>query len=440
VLAAYLAVLLLLGARVRCGRAVLAAAAAAGALLLGVCVLLLAARWPRSAVAVQRGGRGPSLVLIVLDGVRRDHVGLHGYQRATTPRLDALAHASRVYERAYSGSSWTAPSVDRLLNPVPGGPSLAARLSAAGYATACFTDNPHLGPGAELVRDFDLVRRSVGGWRRLLRGTLAGSVIERLLPGDDARLASVVQDFLASAPRPTFLYVHLMDAHAPFDAPPIDRKARPGRRILHPSASLHMDAEEAESVIARYDGGIREADRAAGRILSAVLRPQADVVVVVTADHGVRLGENGNWGHGGAPVPQVIGVPLLVAGQGVVTGRVQRAVGADSIPRTLLSAAGVPCVECSGTDLRWSEGDGVVAGAAPPNYRFVIADGYKLIADRRGPRRLYDLHADPLERSDLAAARPEVLDRLAAMLPPDRGVPDPSPDDLERLRALGYVR
>ena len=52
----------------------------------------------------------PNVVLITLDTTRPDHLGLYGYEGATSPHLDALAEASHVFERAYSTSSWTLPA------------------------------------------------------------------------------------------------------------------------------------------------------------------------------------------------------------------------------------------------------------------------------------------------------------------------------------------
>ena len=55
------------------------------------------------------------VVLVVLDAARRDHFGAYGYERDTTPRFDALAKESVIFERAYAESSYTVPSISSLL-------------------------------------------------------------------------------------------------------------------------------------------------------------------------------------------------------------------------------------------------------------------------------------------------------------------------------------
>jgi hypothetical protein len=113
---------------------------------------------------------GGPVVLVVIDTLRADHLGLYGHERDTSPELDAWAVQGRVYERVWSTSSWTLPSVASLLTgrlpsshgavalvPLPndnplfgklpsGIPTLAQRFGSAGYATAAFVTNPYLKP------------------------------------------------------------------------------------------------------------------------------------------------------------------------------------------------------------------------------------------------------------------------------------------------------
>ena len=52
----------------------------------------------------------PFVVVVVLDTVRASYLDLYGYSRKTAPFLTELAKTSAVFERAFSTSSWTAPS------------------------------------------------------------------------------------------------------------------------------------------------------------------------------------------------------------------------------------------------------------------------------------------------------------------------------------------
>ncbi len=103
----------------------------------------------------------PDLVLVVLDAVRADHLGSYGYERPTSPNLDALAEEGLRFARAESVATHAGPSLASLFTGVPpsghgvigplaglpaGRETLAVRLGAAGYRRA------------GLVADFSLRR------------------------------------------------------------------------------------------------------------------------------------------------------------------------------------------------------------------------------------------------------------------------------------------
>ena len=203
---------------------------------------------------------------------------------------------------------------------------------------------------------------------------------------------------------------------------------------------MTISPEEAEDIVARYEGGIRSTDREVGRLLAAAAEWGRPFVAIITADHGESLGESGRWFHGQTLAPELLAVPLLVLGQGVKPGRVATPVGHTAIPRTLLAAAGITCPECSGPDLRLEEGNGVVEGGLPPDLSYRVAGRFKLIVNHHsGARSLFNLMKDPAERRDVSAAHPSLVEALAAGLG-SVGFPGPPPaEQLERLRSLGYA-
>lgn len=100
----------------------------------------------------------PNIVFLLLDTARADHFGCYGYDRNTTPNIDALAKRSLVYERAYSSSIWSLPAYASIFNgelpsehgavdwnaTVPEN-RLVENLSENGYQTAAVS--PHLVSG-----------------------------------------------------------------------------------------------------------------------------------------------------------------------------------------------------------------------------------------------------------------------------------------------------
>jgi hypothetical protein len=113
---------------------------------------------------------GPNVVLVLIDTLRADHLGLYGYDKPTSPNLDRLAAHSVVFERAIAQASWTKPSVASLLTGLYvhnhgvirsrdalGGdlPYMAEELRRHGYRTAGFSGNPWITPEFRFDRGFD---------------------------------------------------------------------------------------------------------------------------------------------------------------------------------------------------------------------------------------------------------------------------------------------
>src|SRR5207237_2632297 len=62
----------------------------------------------------QPGGRPPHVVLVVVDTLRADRLGVYGNERGLTPFLDGLARRSIVFANAYAATTWTNPSIASL--------------------------------------------------------------------------------------------------------------------------------------------------------------------------------------------------------------------------------------------------------------------------------------------------------------------------------------
>lgn len=416
--------------------------AGVGGALAVTAMAVLAWRWPDPAKLPDRTGDGPDLLIVVLDSVRWDHLGIGGYSRPTSPSLDALAATARVFENAYAASTWTVPSVAVILGASPA-ERLPENLATSGYVTACFTDNPHLAPGSSLVTGFDLVQRGSPAWRWVFRRTVVGEALERVMPSSDRRLVDRAVEWIRTVRGPLFGYVHLMDSHTPYRHPGIDGKRRPERRIQFPYAGMNITALEAEDIVSRYDGGVRSADSQAARLIRAIRERRRPFLAVITADHGESLGESGRWFHGGSLAPELLAVPLLAVGEGVKPGRVEDPVGHAAIPGTLLAAAGVLRGASGGDDLRAGQPRGFAEGGLPPDHSFRVAGRYKLTLNAAdGTRRLFDRLTDPHELNDIAGEKRLLSERLAAVLNARHTHHSPNyvAAQVEALRALGYVR
>ena len=220
--------------------------------------------------------------------------------------------------------------------------------------------------------------------------------------------------------QPWFLWVNFPGPHDPFD-PPADRQARyadvdfPGP-VNAPASTPPQDHLALRRNYAAACEGI---DAWIGRLLAAVdARGETDrTLILFASDHGELLGDHGYWAKN-RPEEGSVHVPLILAGPGVPAGAVRHdPVEVIDLSATLLSAAGLPVPDHM--DARPLLGADVprrdVQVSALGEWRMICDGRHKLVLENAGAtRRLYDLHDDPGEAHDLAPARPDLADRLAA--------------------------
>jgi choline-sulfatase len=410
------------------------AAALAAAVVTALAGVALVVSRHRAAPPTRDDAPRPSLLLVTIDTLRADRVGV-----GLTPNLDALAARGTSFVEALSSVPLTLPSHSTILSglePTHHGvhdngtyvfpadrDTLATLLQRQGYATGAFV-------GAYVLdRRFGLARGFLTYDDAIDRRDSGTSVLESERRGD--AVAAVAEQWIARQTGPFFAWVHLYDPHAPYAAPQPQRDRHPGKP---------------------YDAEVEFADLCLGRVLDAARRQAGDrLVVAVLADHGESLGEHGEETHGFFLYQSTLRVPLVMAGPGVPSGERRRgpARTADVMPTLLkLASVDVPA-GLDGTD--------ALAGGAsresyaetqyPQTLGWAPLHAYRVGALKLidAPRpELYDLGTDPAEAHDLAASSPADVTRLrgtlAAFRQGERTTASASePEVAERLRALGYV-
>jgi len=413
-------------------------------------------------------GRAKGVILVSIDTLRRDHVGVHGYPKPTTPRLDALAHAGILCEDAVSTSSWTLPAHLSMLTSVdPGGhggtdmghgynrrvPTLASLLRKAGFATQAVTSHLYVSGVYGLDDGFDNL-----DFRQDRR---AAEVADRAI-----EILDRVGD------RPFFLFLHLYDPHWHYDPPEAQRKLfeRPYAGTLTGTWQdfskrdrSNTSAADLEHLLALYDGEIRYADDEVGRVLDHLKARGLDrgTLVVVTSDHGEEFLEHGSWEHQKTLYEEVIRIPLVVAGPGIAARKEKWETSLLDVAPTVLAWAGLPAspshqgrslLSTPGTREAYGETDHTVDHT---HKLFLRAGAGKwkgiLSLDTDGKPRgeeWYDLAADPgetksktLHNNVAEEIRARAIQRWRDAR--GRGGPAPAvqltPEQRDRLRALGYV-
>jgi arylsulfatase A-like enzyme len=437
-----------------------------------------------------RSGNSLNVLLITIDTLRADHLGIYAYMRNTSPRIDALARQGIVFDRAYTYWPKTRGSMAIMLTgrrPSQNGyskahpllldfnPTLAAVLKEAGYVTAAAVDNPNVAAVNGYAKGFDTYRET---WE------------EKALATEMDRARAITETavaFLAKArrDRPFFLWLHYVNPHAPYAPPPpydtafLDASARTGPR-LRTVPGLHGGIPKQWAVpgqdrlgyyVSQYDGEIAAADEQVGRVMDALRDSGAGgrTVVVLTSDHGESLGEHDYYfDHGEDLFEPSLAVPLIVVAPGLKPGsRVDAFASTLDIVPTLLDAVKVSYPpELAGQSLlAVARGEG-----SGPSRLFAQNDRnlsatwdrrYKLVATPEGNGRrlaLYDRAQDPAETRDRSRALPDELrvqtreleqhleraDREWAatrrLTEGAAGEPPMSDDACEKLKALGYVQ
>ena len=413
---------------------------------IALCLALAGATWLSCAGRFDPARQ--DVVLVVVDTLRADHLGVYGYERATSPRLDAFARRAAVFDAAWSAAPWTLPSVMsimtsrypsshrvendglRLADDVP---TLAETLRRAGYATGGFVSHVYVsslygfGRGFEVFDDFGL---SQPGYR-----LEAG-----MEPGADRVTDAALAWLRGQGRRPVFLLVHYFDPHWPYAPPetyralfpdpyhgPLDASYDAISKFLDPLTPIPEDYRQ--FLIDRYDGEVRFVDDQFSRLLDGLAAtgraPRS--WVVVTGDHGEEFKDHGSMGHGRRLYEETIHVPLIIgraagqAGAGATGRRVAAPVsGIDLFPTIAALAGAAAPAGLQGTSLAPLLGPG--GSGSPVADRPLVCETIRLNAHlkalRRGPLKLiqsmdenrtelYDLAADPRERTDLSDKRPD---------------------------------
>ena len=416
--------------------------------------------------------RRPNVVLYVVDTVRADRLGVYGYEKPTSPRLDAFAAGAVVFENAYAQSSWTRPAMASLFTGLlppahrtvgrrsvlpEDATTLAEILAANGYEGMGLVRNPNVGRAFGFAQGFTRFRSEDRDRDE--------TMLERVRLWLDER-----QD----AGAPFFLYLHAIDPHGPYDpAPEFEQMFDAGDAPAHyrtvryllelNGGEVEPDEGTAEALSRLYDAEVAQNDRAFGELLDELeARGLAeDTAVIHVSDHGEEFEEHGRWEHGVSLYEEVLRIPLVMRLPGVPAQRVEPPAQHVDVLPTLLGYLGIEALPTDGRDLLAERR----RGDDPPDvYTHLDVDGHRASSVIRGRYKLvlpqspsqgtapmlFDLEADPGELDDLATEQPRIVERMLGLLADHDLAGDVEPaveiDDAQidedvrrRLRALGYV-
>jgi len=330
----------------------------------------------REAARPSPGPDSPNVLLIVMDTVAAEHLGLYGYYRPTSPTIDGLARRGIRFASAQATASWTLPSHASLFTgrwphelsagwytPLDASyPALGEVMGSEGYATAGFVGNQwYCGSDSGLARGFTvyrdyvfprltafgmavLVNRSiewltlvvdfldqqlrittVGPYARYAAGLFKATRIEAATVDDLFLHWFSSQSRPGQPARPFFAFLNFADAHYPYQMPRLGLQ-RFGSR---PRNAYELDLMKnwwvvdkkrlppQDLALARdtYDSCIAHIDEYLGRLFDELSRRGTleRTWVIITSDHGESFGEHaGVYCHGTSLYQTELHVPLVI--------------------------------------------------------------------------------------------------------------------------------
>lgn len=363
---------------------------------------------------------------------------MYGYRGVRTPAIDAFAQHAIVFERAYSHSPLTLPSHATILTGLlpadtgvrdnagfrldPKRATLAEVLKQNGYATGAAVSAYVLRSETGINRGFDFFDDRIAQRADQSLGGIQRNGVETATSADTWVTSHGAQPF--------FLFLHLYEPHAPYEAP------EPYRSQFQP-----------------YDAEIAAADVIVGRFLESLkargLYDQA--LIVLLSDHGEGLGDHGEDEHGIFLYRESIQVPLLVklphAQQG---SRVSEAVGLRDLMPAILDELHIALPQ--GLEprpiFREVKPRAVYSETFYPRLHFGWSDLHSLTDGAKhfiqAPRpELYDLAADPGETKNLIESDRRTYaamkQAIAPMIVPAASPSAISAEEAAKLAALGYI-
>jgi arylsulfatase A-like enzyme len=387
------------------------------------------------------GYEGANILLITVDALRFDHLGVYGYYRNTTPSIDELGASSAVFLNAHSHAPWTHPSLTSIhtgMHPREHGvlkwrhilkdehTTLAEVLKSDGYHTEAYVSLGLLKPEYGYTQGFDYYDTSVLDEGNVYHISSSLELTDTIL----GRLQNLTQPF--------FIWVHYFDPHF--------------RYLNHRSFDF-----SGRSDIDRYDSEIAYTDYHINRLLEGLKQRGffSKTIILVTADHGEEFEDHGGRQHSKTLYEEVIHIPLIIRVPGFGHQVIREFVVESDIAPTIADLVGLSFPSgVHGTAMPFDKD-----GFKPWNrtvfsethrkgdFVSVIDRGFKLIVNNKNKTiEFYDLDKDPLERDNLSPREKERVSELLLKLKDFYSHPDVESEEMElsekqikTLRNLGYV-
>lgn len=414
-----------------------------------------------------------NVLFILVDTLRAHHLGSYGYDRDTSPTIDALAASGVRFARHLSQSSWTKCSmasmwtslyparsrITRYEDALPETAVLPAEiLREAGFRTTGVYRNGWVAPNFGFGQGFEVYERPVP--KPMPRAVRRDNPTVRHGGTDDDLLDATAEFLQVHGHERWFLYLHFMDVH----------------EYLYDEETAVFGTAFSDV----YDNAILRTNVVLAKLLAYLDAEgyRENTLIIFASDHGEAFSERGLEGHARYVYRETTEVPFIVSFPFRLEPGVEVSTRTENVDiwPTVLDLLGLPAMEDVDGQSRVPDLLAAVRGDPPPaRERPAIAHldrhwGQRqresapqvaLVDDdlrffyttmpNQPPRlELFDASVDPDELENVADERPETVDRMSGLArayidhspaPPWGDAAPPLEIDeiqLNQLRALGY--
>ena len=378
----------------------------------------------------------PNVIFIVLDAARADHLSCYGYDKETTPCIDAIAKKGAVFLNHFSNATFTQLSLPSIFSsryfskpifeqfyPQWNLLCLDSRfifsrydkeqtflpkiLSENGYKTAFFHNHPWLIKKSPIVKMF---------------GETYTFPVALNFPVGKQLFGSMGSWINAHRNESFFIYCHIMSPHEPYphkkeDLEFVNQADRPALAMVREkydksanNSSRGWIKKDLELFHALYDGNLKHTDSWVGYLYDHLcsLGLDKNTLFIITADHGEGLGQHNNLGHGGPPFDEQIHVPLIMTYPGKISPGTRTSGLTESVDLmpTILDMTGMRLPKDKSLDginlYPLIHGSGH-AKKCVFTFDSIRTDKHKLLLYEN---LLFDLKKDPNELNSLATSHP----------------------------------
>ncbi len=431
----------------------------------------------------------PNVLVILVDTLRWDRMGFnnHNYKRKLTPFLDSLAKSSVVFEKNFSPSTWTWPSVSSLFtgqNPVKHGVgtkedsktklgykslTIAEYFQEKGFTTVGISANPLISAKYGFNQGFESYVTFEEFWET--------KYVPMPASGINREFSKWLEN---NGDNRFFAYLHYMDPHSPYcpPAPFFDKFVsqkdgkeamqifqRTIKEIRFGDKDYLITDEVLKTLKGLYDAEVLYLDAMLSELFNYLQQKGYlnNTIVLFTADHGDEFFEHGQFGHGFNLYNETLKTPALIFYPATLSpARIKENVSIMDFFPTLCDLAGIepPSVDFDGVSLvkesfhsapvLLSTYHAVFPGKGRFRMLGLLDDNFKLIDNNKyGEYQLYNLKEDQGETKNVYSDYPEKAEKMKTLLnemfrnysADSVGMENPLPDSetIDMLKTLGYV-